>query len=177
MKQIFNKKALKNHFKNVTIDDFFDMIISLNSEGKNSVNVLNQIELAKMLRGKFVGHIINDHDIVANGIKIELKCNVNQAMDWGATVGFGSFHQKEDWDLLVHWVPSSFNKYLNEDKFTVFKKSEFEILKKESNDSGGFRYTSKIFNPDHKITRNKLKLEFVKKRIMNLQELKQLIYG
>ena len=177
MKQIFNKKALKDHFLDITVDDFFDMIISLKSEGKNNVNVLNQIKLAKMLSGEFVGHKINDHDIVANSIKIELKCNVNQAMDWGATVGFGSFHQKEDWDLLVHWVPSSFNNYLNEDKFVVFKKSEFEILKKESNDSGGFRYTSKIFNPNHKITKKKEKLEFVRKRVMNFQQLNQLING
>lgn len=180
MKQIFNKKALKEHFSDITLDDFFDMVIGLKSEGKNNVNVLNQIKLAKMLSGEFVGHKINDHDIVANSIKIELKCNVNQAMDLGSTVGFGSFLQKEDWDLLVHWVPSPFNNYLNEGKFVVFKKSDLSTIKKYCNDGGSFRYTCKIFNPNHITTNSggaKEKLTFVRERIMNFQQLNQLVNG
>jgi len=180
MKQKFNEEAIEEHYSDLTKNDLIKIIVKLKREGKNTINVLNQVQIAKQLNGEFVGHEIDDHDIVANNIKIELKSNVNQATDLGSTVGFGSFLQKEDWDLLINYVPKAFNDYLNEDKFVVFKKSDLNTIKKYCNNGGGFRYTCKIFNPNHIITNSgggKEKLTFIRERIMNFQQLNQLING
>lgn len=179
MKQTWDKKAIREHYSHLSKSELLDTIIGLGSEGKNLINVLNQKELAKLLNGEFVGDKVDDHDIVANGLKLELKCNVNQALDLGKTIGFASFLQKEDWDYIIHYTPKAFNSYLNEDKFVVFSKSDLPQLKSYCNNSGGIRWTHKIFNPNHIITNNgghKNKLEFIKQRIMNLQDLNNLIW-
>ena len=100
MKQTWDKKAIREHYSHLSKSELLDTIIGLGSEGKNLINVLNQKELAKLLNGEFVGDKVDDHDIVANGLKLELKCNVNQALDLGKTIGFASFLQKEDWDYI-----------------------------------------------------------------------------
>jgi len=182
MKQIWNLKAAEEHYSDLSKKDLLEIIISLSSEGKNVTNVLNQKLLAKKLGGEFVGDKIDDHDIVANFLKLELKCNVNQAQDLGKTLGMASFLQKEDWDYIIHYAPRAFNSYLDEDKFVIFTKSDINKAKRKKwiNASGGIRWTHKIYNPNHKIGNqggHKEKLEFIKKRIINLQELKQLIYA
>jgi len=179
MIQTWNKKSIREHYSHLSKKELLNTIIGLGSEGKNLINILNQKELAKVLGGEFVGDKIDDYDIIANDIKLELKCNVNQATDLGKTIGFASFLQKEDWDYIIHYTPKAFNTYLNEDKFVVFSKSDFTQLKNYCNNSGGIRWTHKIFNPNHKITNaggHKNKLEFVKKRIMNTKELYNLIW-
>lgn len=181
MKQIWNKKAINEHFEELEKSDFIDIILELKSEGKNVINVLQQRTLAKKLKGKFVGDKIDDHDIVANNLKLELKCNVNQAMDLGKTVGMASFLQKEDWDYIIHYTPKVFNSYLDEDKFVVFAKSDIEKAKEKKwiNQGGGIRWTHKIYNSNHKIGNNgghKEKLEFIKNKIYNFDQLLNLIW-
>ena len=182
MIQTWDKKSIREHYSHLSKKELLNTIIGLGSEGKNLINILNQRELAKVLDGKFVGDKINDHDIVANDIKLELKCNVNQATDLGKTVGFAEFLQKVDWDYIIHYTPKAFNTYLNEDKFVVFNKLDIEKALKEkwiAPSSGGLRWTHKIFNPNHKIINaggHKNKLEFIKKRIMNTKELYNLIW-
>ena len=96
MKQIWDNKSIREHYHHLSKNDLLDTIIALGSEGKNLINILNQKELSESLNGDFVGDKVDDHDIVANGVKLELKCNVNQATDLGKTVGFASFLQKKD---------------------------------------------------------------------------------
>lgn len=182
MKQIWNKKAINEHFKELEKSDFIDIILELKSEGKNVINVLQQRTLAKKLKGEFVGDRIDDHDIVANDLKLELKCNVNQATDLGKTVGMASFLQKIDWDYIIHCTPKAFNSYLDEDKFVVFNKLDIKkaIKNKWINQGGGIRWTHKIYNPDHKITNSgghKKKLEFIKSKIYNFSDLYNLIWN
>ena len=179
MKQTWDKNSIDNHFNNLNKDELLNTILGLKSEGKNVINILNQKTLAKKLNGEFVGDIIDDYDIKVNGLKLELKCNVNQAMDLGKTVGFASFLQKEDYDYLIHYTPSAFNSYLEEDKFVVIPKSDLSELKTYCNNSGGIRWTHKIFNPNHIINNHgghKKKLEFIRKRIMSIKELYNLIW-
>jgi hypothetical protein len=83
MKQVWDTKSIREHFHHLSKNDMLDTIISLGSEGKNTINIFNQKELAKSLKGEFVGDKIDDHDILVNHIKLELKCNVNQATDLG----------------------------------------------------------------------------------------------
>tara|TARA_R110000744_G_C19027028_1_gene524930 strand:+ start:43 stop:576 length:534 start_codon:yes stop_codon:yes gene_type:complete len=176
MEQTWNKEAIEEQFSS---NNIADAIIGLGSEGKNLINILNQQKLATLLGGYFVGDIVDDHDFVANKIKFELKCNVNQAGDLGKTIGFASFLQKKDYDYIIHYTPKAFNNYLNEDKFVVFHKSDLPQLKKYCNNSGGIRWTHKIFNPQHKITNaggHKEKLEFIKERIKNYEELYKQIW-
>jgi len=180
MKQVWDNRSIREHYSHLTKEELLDTIIGLGSEGKNLINILNQKELAKVLNGIFVGDKVDDHDIVANSIKLELKCNVNQATDLGKTVGFASFLQKEDWDYIIHYTPKAFNDYLNEDKFVVFSKSDLPELKTYCNNSGGIRWTHKIFNPNHVIYNRggkRDKLKFIKKRIMSLKELYLLIWN
>ena len=182
MKQVWDTKSIREHFHHLSKNDMLDTIIALGSEGKNTINIFNQKELAKSLNGEFVGDKIDDHDIVANDIKLELKCNVNQATDLGKTVGFAEFLQKEDWDYIIHYTPTAFNEYLNEDKFVLFTQSDIKKALKEkwiTPSSGGIRWTHKIFNPNHKITNaggHRKKLEFIRSKIMNFQELYNLIW-
>ena len=181
MKQIWDKKAINKHFEQLERNDFLDTILELKSEGKNIINILQQRTLAKKLKGQFVGDKIDDHDIVVNNIKLELKCNVNQAMDFGKTVGMASFLQKNDWDYIIHYTPKAFNSYLDEDKFVIFSKLDIKKAKKNKwiNQSGGIRWTHKIYNDNHQISNGggkKEKLEFIKKRIFNFQELYNLVW-
>ncbi|MCP3658800.1 MAG: hypothetical protein GY830_00185 [Bacteroidetes bacterium] len=182
MIQTWDKKSIREHYSHLSKEEIIDNIIGLGSEGKNLINVLNQKELAKILDGEFVGDKINDHDIVVNNIKLELKCNVNQATDLGKTVGFAEFLQKKDWDYIIHYTPKAFNTYLNEDKFVLFNKLDIKKALKEkwiAPSSGGLRWTYKIFDPNHKITNaggHRKKLEFIKSRIINFQELYNLIW-
>ena len=180
MEQTWNKKSIKEHYSHLSKDELLDTIIGLGSEGKNLINVLNQKRLAKSLSGEFVGDKVNDYDIIVNGFKLELKCNVNQATNLGKTVGFASFLQKEDWDYIIHYTPKAFNTYLNEDKFVVFSKSDLPQLKNFCGKNGGINWTCKIFNPNHIINNqggHENKLKFIKQRVMNLQELNSLIWG
>jgi hypothetical protein len=182
MKQVWNKKSINQHYIDLDKNSILDSILGLKSEGKNIINILNQKTLAKRLEGEFVGDKIDDYDIVANNIKLELKCNVNQATDLGKTVGMGSFLQKNDWNYIIHYTPKAFNSYLDEDKFVIFTQSDIKkaIKNKWINQSGGIRWTHKIYDPNHKINNSgghKKKLEFIKNRIVNFQELKQLIYA
>ena len=71
MIQTWNKKSIREHYSHLSKKELLNTIIGLGSEGKNLINILNQRELAKILDGKFVGDKINDHDIVANDIKLE----------------------------------------------------------------------------------------------------------
>ena len=181
MEQIWDKKAINKHFEQLERNDFLDTILELKSEGKNIINILQQRTLAKKLKGKFVGDRIDDHDIVANNIKLELKCNVNQAMDFGKTVGMASFLQKNDWDYIIHYTPKAFNSYLDEDKFVIFSKLDIKKIKENKwvTQSGGIRWTHKIYNNNHQISNHggkKEKLEFIKKRIFNFQELYNLVW-
>tara|TARA_R110000744_G_scaffold195653_1_gene314768 strand:+ start:125 stop:730 length:606 start_codon:yes stop_codon:yes gene_type:complete len=179
MKQVWDTKSIREHYHHLSKNDMLDTILALGSEGKNLINIFNQKELAKVLNGEFVGDKINDYDIIANNIKLELKCNVNQATDLGKTVGFASFLQKKDWDYIIHYTPKAFNDYLAEDKFVVFSKFDLPQLKTYCNNSGGIRWTHKIFDPNHVINNHgghKEKLEFIKQKIMNLQELNNLIW-
>lgn len=179
MKQIWNKKSINSHFSHLTKEELLDVILGLKSEGKNVINILNQKMLSKRLKGKFVGDIEDNYDIVANSLNIELKCNVNQATDLGKTLGFGEFIQKEGWDYLIHFTPKSFNSYLDEDVFVVFSKNDLPKLKKYCNNSNSIRWTHKIFNPSHTITNvggKKEKLEFIRSKIMNFDELMDLIW-
>lgn len=181
MKQIWNKQSIRKHFKDLSKDDILDLYLGGGSEGKNQINVLNQLTLAKKLKGEFVGDKVNDYDIIANGIKLELKCNVNQATDFGKTVGMASFLQKKDWDFIIHYTPKAFNPYLNEDKFVVFSKSDIEKAKQNKwiTQGGGIRWTHKIYNQHHKINNSgghKEKLEFIKSKVYNFDQLLHLIY-
>ena len=179
MEQTYTGKAIKEHFSNTTLDDFYMLIEGLGSEGKNIINILNQMKLSKEFNGKFVGFIENGHDIVANGLKLELKCNVNQATDLGKTVGFASFLQKKNWDYLIHYTPKAFNTYLNEDKFVVFSKSDLPQIEKYCNDSGSIRWTHKLFNEGYKFNNSggrMEKLRFIKSKIMNFDGLYNLIW-
>ena len=83
MEQTWNKKSIKEHYSHLSKDELLDTIIGLGSEGKNLINVLNQKRLAKSLSGEFVGDKVNDYDIIVNGFKLELKCNVNQSTNLG----------------------------------------------------------------------------------------------
>ena len=181
MKQIWDNKSIREHYHHLSKNDLLDTIIALGSEGKNLINILNQKELSESLNGDFVGDKVDDHDIVANGVKLELKCNVNQATDLGKTVGFASFLQKKDWDYIIHYTPTAFNNYLDEDKFVIFTKLDIqkELKEKWITNNGGIRWTHKIFNPNHKITNaggHRKKLEFIKSKIINFQELYNLIW-
>jgi len=182
MKQVWNKKAINQHYISLDKDSILDSILGLESEGKNIINILNQKTLAKKLNGEFVGDKIDDHDMVVNNLKLELKCNVNQANDLGKTVGMASFLQKKDWDYIIHYTPKAFNSYLDEDKFIIFSKPDIKKAKKNKwiNNSGGIRWTYKVYNPKHKIRNNgghREKLEFIKNRIYNLDQLLNLIWN
>lgn len=178
MKQTWNKEAIKEHLSEFTKEQLVQVILSLGSEGKNVLNILNQIKLAQELGGEFVGDKIDDYDIVVRDWLLELKCTTNQAMDLGSTVGFGSFLQKEKYDLLIHYLPKSFNKYLDEDKFVVFSKEDLPMMKEYSSKSGSLRWTAKLYSDNHNITEvggKGDKLRFIKERITNLEGLKEIL--
>ena len=186
MQQTWEPSSITKHLDDLSKEDLLETIIKLGSEGKNVINILNQRTLANKLKGEFVGDKVDDYDILVNRnnnkeqFRIELKCNVNQATDEGETVGFGSFLQKINWNMLIHYTPFAFNSYLKEDQFVVFAKSDLPELKKYCNKSGGIRWTHKIFNKNHKITNaggHGEKLWFIKDRIMNFEQLYELIHN
>lgn len=174
---IYGLKTLKQHFVDLTAADFIEAVYGLGKEGKNLLNVLNQIKIAKELCGKFVGDTVDSWDIeIAEIFKIELKCNTSVAQGtYAKKVGFGSWVQKENWTHLIHYLPHSFVDFIDEDKFIVFTWADREKMLEYTDSNGNLNFSSSIYIKGHVPNRrNKEKMLFLQERIHTLEELKAL---
>jgi len=172
---IFSLETLTEHFKDLSTEHFINAIYALGSEGKNLLNVLNQVKLAKALNGKFVGDTVDDWDIQVGEHKIELKGNTSVAQrSWAKRVGFGSWIQKKGWTHFVHYLPSSFVDFLDEDKYIVFTWADRKKMLEYADSNGNINFSSSIYIEGHVPNRrNKEKMLFLQQRIHNLEELKK----
>ena len=170
---IFSLETLTKHFKDLTTDEFIKAIHALGSEGKILLNVLNQVKLAKLLNGRFVGDTVDDWDIEVGDYKIELKGNTSVAQGtWAKKVGFGSWVQKEGWSHFIHYLPCSFVDFLEEDKYIVFTWADREEMLEYADKNGNINFSSSIYIDGHVPNRrNKEKMLFLQQRIHNLEEL------
>lgn len=171
----FSLETLTKHFKDSSTEDFIHAIHTLGSEGKNLLNILNQVTLAKALGGEFVGNDINDFDIKVSDFLIELKGNTTISdRSWSKTVGFGSWNQKKHWTHLVHYLSSSFVDFIEEDKYIVFTSADREKMLEYSDKKGNLNFSSSIYEDGYVPNRrNKEKMLFLQQRIHNLEELKK----
>ena len=173
---IFSLETLTEHFKDLSTQHFINAIHALGSEGKNLLNILNQVKLAKLLNGRFVGDIVDDWDIEVGDSKIELKGNTSVAQGtWAKKVGFGSWVQKKGWTHFIHYLPCSFVDFLEEDKYIVFTWADREKMLEYVDSNGNINFSSSIYIEGYVPNRkNKEKMLFLQQRIHNLEELKKL---
>ena len=174
---IYSFDTLNNHFKDTTIQDFILAIHSLGKEGRNMLNVVNQITLANKLGGKFVGDVVDDWDIEVGENKIELKGNTSVAQGtWAKKVGFGSWVQKQGWTHFVHYLPASFVDFIDEDKYILFTWEDREEMLEYCDNSGNLNFSSSIYLEGYVPKyRNKEKMLFLQQRIHTLEEIKQVL--
>jgi hypothetical protein len=171
---IYSLDTLVQHFDGVTIEDFIVAVHTLGSEGRNMLNIVNQIQLANKLGGRFVGDKIDDWDIEVGEYKIELKGNTTVAQaTYAKKVGFGSWIHKQGWTHFIHYLPCSFVDFIEEDKYILFTQEDREEMLKYCDNSGNLNFSSSIYLQGYEPKyRNKEKMLFLKKRIHTLTELK-----
>lgn len=171
---IYSLDTLNAHFNGVTIDDFITAIHSLGKEGRNMLNVVNQITLANKLKGIFVGDRVDDWDIEVGDHKIELKGTTTVAQaTWAKKVGFGSWTHKQGWTHLIHYLPASFVDFIEEDKYVLFTWDDRDQMLEFCDNNGNLNFSSSIYLkgyvPKYK---NKEKMLFLQERIHTLEEIK-----
>ena len=168
----YNLTNLRKHTKGI---DWPKLIYSLGREGMNALNVANQVIVADALGGKFVGDKIDDWDIEVDNHKIELKCNTTLGNGWSKGLMMGNWQQKQGWTHIVHYLPSSMNDVIKEDMFILFEWKDRDQMIKWSNRSGALCWSSAIYMTNWRPKNGpyKEKLEWIKNRMLNFQELKE----
>ena len=173
----YTLETLSNHFPvGWTRKDFIEYLFELGKEGKIFLGNLAQITLSRELQGKFVGDVQDNWDIEVGDYKVELKCSYSVNKEtWAPLVRLTSWAQKSGWTHLVHKLPSSFTDLIDEDKYVVFTPEDIPNLKKYATKNGDVLWSANLYQSWHTTEyRNKEKQDFIKSRIYNLAELKEL---
>ena len=170
----YSQSTISKHFSNVSKDEILSRVLNLGKEGKNLINTLNQIKIAKDLGGEFVGDIENNWDILVKDLRLELKSQVTIAAGtYAGQVNMGSWQQKEGWDYLIHYLPKSFSTFLNEDKFLLFSWEDRDRMIEYSTNSGKLTWTMSIYNHPGVFRRNVEKVKWMLPKVHNLDSLKK----
>jgi hypothetical protein len=172
----YNTDTLSEHFNEVNKAEILSSIYSLGKEGKNVINTLNQIKIAKELGGDFVGDIEDNWDIEAKGLKLELKSQVNIALGtYAGQINMGQWQQKEGWDYIIHYLPKSFSNFLEEDKFVVFSWEDRDRMIEYSTADGKLTWTMSLYNHSGSFRRNGDKVKWMLNKIHNLESLRNFL--
>lgn len=172
----YNTDTLSEHFQEVNKAEILSSIYYLGKEGRNLINTLNQIKVAKELGGKFVGDIEDDWDIEVKGLKIEMKSQVAIALGtYAGQINMGQWQQKQGWDYIIHYLPKSFSSFLDEDKFVVFSWEDRGRMIDYSTDNGKLTWTMSLYNHSGIFRRNHEKVKWMLPKVHNLDSLKKLL--
>ena len=172
----YNTDTLSEHFNQVNKAEILSSIYSLGKEGKNLINTLNQIKIAKELGGEFVGDIEDNWDIEAKGLKIELKSQAHIALGtYAGQINMGSWQQKKGWDYLIHYLPKSFSTFLDEDKFVVFSWEDRDRMIEYSTSKGKLSWVMSLYNHPGNFRRNGEKVKWMLNKVHNLDSLRNFL--